>query len=462
MARGGEFSLGELRALGGEEGERVLFALPVSHEELGRAERLAREFEGSSPPEGAVERFLALPRLLQSALIRELCPVSPPSGEVGPKLLSLASALSDKGATPPSALVEVLSRWEVQEAAEALAAFLGAASAVEGEEERALRKALYQLQRRGVAPPPRQAEEKLRPSRPAVEFARAFASTVDGRGQQLLWVARSRPGGGRYLFQTLIREGAGIGEFYARQVPTREARELLGRLRPEGPYPIVEVPPSYACWLLAGAREQNESSGTPLPSSYTSAQPLLEPLEDAEAYPPAPHPIRRLLPEAGTLDLGEDWARFLVRAEFASWLLPEERLEEYARRFGEVAESRLVLTEEQRAARLREVVREASQKLFEDGELRSCYRGRLEGMAYLYHQMGAAAEARSALRAASGLAPEARTPPPFFELLTHRSLLACLQPEERGPGAEEMEGPGGEAPSLIIRPGDPGSGVILP
>jgi hypothetical protein len=131
-------------------------------------------------------------------------------------------------------------------------------------------------------------------------------------------------------------------------------------------------------------------------------------------------------------------------APFSTWFLPTEAVRKYAEAIKEAEASHLVLTPQQKDARLNSLYKEALEELFPEAQ-RLLWKRRLEEMAYILWKMGREREASMAVSAAVDLKASFSTiePNPFVWNLLLKSLYALMERERSGKQREE-------GPSRII------------
>jgi hypothetical protein len=135
----------------------------------------------------------------------------------------------------------------------------------------------------------------------------------------------------------------------------------------------------------------------------------------------------------------------LLKADlFLSWRIEEDRIRTYADEVWEAQESKIVLNQAQREARVQGIYQKALSELF-SGERRLLYKRRLEEMACLLLKLGREEEAKISLAVAIDLEKPLNLiqPNPFLLLLTVKSIMTLL--------AEANEKRATE-PSLIVKP----------
>ncbi len=416
-------------------------------ENLGVAREVAARLKKDAPLSVDSAKPLAsslksLPPFLAEAALRD--GLEGADGVPEKRALALAEAMSGEGVSPPAHFIRILARLGTRDAALALRKL----SKLVGDKDALslIRKAAFRLKSGGVEiekPPDADARGAHRAGRP--DYVHAAASAVDGRGQMLLWLARSRVPRGRYLAQARLRRGRGIVEFTDAEMSARELRGVFRRVSEIPALATREVPAGYAVWLLERARRENEAGETPLPHGFTRAKLMLDPLAEPDAFPPeGPHPVRRAVRA-----LEEGGERMETRAVFAhrpfwGWAMDEERAVPHFQEFLQAMESRVAMDERQRRERLRQIVENGAKEIFQDGALRERISGQLEDNGYIFHQAGDEAMARECLTLADEALKDADEPPALFVEMVQHSINLMLERIIRQ--ARESRGEEGEAP----------------
>ncbi|MBI2132303.1 MAG: hypothetical protein HYT99_05745 [Candidatus Tectomicrobia bacterium] len=424
---------------------------------LERTSRAAARLAGELNARGAGEvcdLIRDLPPRLRELALREA------AGEGGrpSNLLALARAMAERGVPPPVLLIDALASLETKEAAGALAGLAGGTA--DKETGSRLRKALYRLRSRGVAVEEKEKEAPAPPSAPGIDFAVARISAVDGLGRMMVWIARSLQPRGRFVVEAMLRRGHGVEDFATADLGAKELREVFARIGdPASHLATCEIPLGYAVWLLQRAQREAEREGQSLPSGFTRAKLFLEPLADPAAFPPpAPgegHPVRRLVQAPGPGEPRLEPRELFEQKAFWSWLIEERKILPHLRTLVDSLQSKVVVEEAQRRARLERIVSDAAGALFADGALRGRMEEALEDNAFFFHASGQAALARECL-ALAGEMGAGGEPPAFFREMVHLTLSVLLdrlarQSQAAGKKEEERGAPGGQG-SIIATP----------
>lgn len=385
-----------------------------------------------------------LPSFLQEVVLRDGLENKPDVSEK--RLLVLAEAMGGEGILPPPYFIQILADMATQEAAIALQKL--SESSKDKDTLSRIRKAIFRLKSKGVEVeklPDAGVRTARRSNYP--DYVYALVSAVDGSGQMLLWLARSRVPRGRYLVQARLHRGRGIVEFTDADVSAKELRDIFRRISETPALASQEVPAGYAVWLLERGQRENEEADTPLPRGYTHAKLMLDPLTEADVFPvEGSHPVRGMVSS-----LAEDENRMDVRTIFShrpfwGWLMDAERVEPYFQEFMESMESQVALDERQKKERLQQIVENGAKEIFQDAALRERISGQLEDNGYVFHLAGDEAMARECVTLADEMQVETDEPTPLFVEMVQYSIYAMLNRvirqirESQGVEGEMQEG----------------------
>jgi hypothetical protein len=304
-----------------------------------------------------------------------------------------------------------------------LAALFGASQ--DKPRRKALKKALHLLQTRGVpvAPDLLPREEAAPRQAPGRAAALAYVSQVLGNGERYVILEGSKEALGGNFLVARVSDREGIQECHLLSLKSRQRQEFWDHFRGQGLAEWATPPPTYAVRLLEEADALKP--GAAGSSSYSSLKSRIwqewgrpEETPDLETFlPPLPPPEQSRL-----LDQSQSLAQHPL---FLSWLPGLDELTPWLNKIRDIQESPLVLSEQQRQARVGDVVEEAAGALY-PLESRDLWGRRLLEMAYFLDLRGQQAEARMAQAAARDLAAPARGPlageNPFLQALVWQSL----------------------------------------
>jgi hypothetical protein len=303
---------------------------------------------------------------------------------------------------------------------------------------RAIKRAFYRLRQKGVA-----WESKAPAERPILRFPQpgapaGYVGAMDFSGSRVIIIARPRPQGGVRVYFGIVSDVEGIQRLEITELTKKGLREFITESFATEELPVVEAPAGYCALLLREAAEQSLSVGKSVPKGYEAVEKGLRDVQWNGAVPLIYQHIQeeavtdnpRLLKESGALHR---------IAPFSSWFLKPDTMQRYAEAIKEAEASHLVLTPQQKDARLLSLYREALEELFPEAQ-RLLWKRRLEETAYILRKQGKEREAGAAVSAAVDLKTPFSPiePNPFIWNLLLKSLSALME-SERG-GKEKGEG----------------------
>lgn len=301
---------------------------------------------------------------------------------------------------------------------------------------REIKRALYRLQQRGIAiaGAPAAAPVATPLSTPPLE---GYVSSIDGRGDQLVWLIRPQPGGVLHLF-AVINEPDGLREVALHSATRKTLKTLRGELEQRHDVRLAAIDWRHADYLVRRAFEAARASGARMEGDYPALRAQLWREGPTEASPLAS-------PRADEAALSRS-ADVLREPELRTWFRPAEELAPFLEEFGSVQDSPLVLNELQQRERFDDILARATDRTFGEAQ-RDSWQRRLTEMARYFaatRRPERAAEAGAVAAAlAGGTAPRDI---PFCDELVRASFayfaqLAAQQQAERARG------------SLIVTPG---------
>jgi hypothetical protein len=307
-----------------------------------------------------------------------------------------------------------------------------------------IKRSLYRLKSRGVSVEDPLSEKRTSILRPLqAESAKGFGGSIDSAGQRLLLLVLPRPGGGITAMEGVVSDTEGLLNFSGAEMTRKHFRTFFDEFQKEQPFPAVEMEPAYVASLFSGGYQLTLKRKETPPQDYLNLKGQVEKVGKHYERPPIYASLRSNdLPEqAWALKKSGD----LLKTDlFEGWVLEESRIRPYADGVSEAGQTKLVLNEAQKAARIQEIYQNALMELFPE-ERRLLYKRRIEEMAYVLFKQGREEEARTSLSAAMDLEKPLNPfqPNPFLFQLVVRSILSLLQEEKE---KKERE------PSFIIRP----------
>jgi hypothetical protein len=322
--------------------------------------------------------------------------------------------------------------------------------------QKAIKKALHRLKVQGVT------FAEVQPKRHTAvvgavthRLEKCLASFIDGAGERMFLLIRTKPMGGYNLAYLVINYGTGIRYALGLQASKRELPEILEKV--QGPAPLIELEPSYCQYQIALAHQMNLETNTPVPEEYFTLRDIIgecnTTFERAIIYSALSEAD---LEAAKTYDTYAD--KLLDLPEFAGWTLPAPIIQKYGDALREIEQSQIVVSPAMQQERIHEIHTRAMEDVLGERS-RRLMRMRLEEMAYYLLRTDRHREALWAVAAAHSLEddnPQRLRRNPFAGALLERSLdLAKARPSSGRiilpfshlPGGERSSG---DAPRLII------------
>jgi hypothetical protein len=310
---------------------------------------------------------------------------------------------------------------------------------------KAIKRALYRFRQKGVQWEQKTSRERpiLRPPQPGAP--QGYVGTMDSTGSRVIVIARPRSHGGTRAYFSIVSDQEGFQRLEVTDLTTKGLREFVDGSLSSEEFPVVEAPGGYCVHLLHEAAELSQRLDKPLPLGYGDAE---RGLRDITWDGPVPLIYQYIQEEAV-----KDKARLLKEsgalhkiAPFLSWFLHPDDVRQYAEAINEAEKSHIVLTPQQKDARLNSLYREALQRLFPE-EKRLLWKRRLEETAYILWKKGQEKEASMAVSAAVDLQTPFNPiePNPFCWNLLLKSLYGLV-------ATEREEGEAEQGSSLIVTP----------
>ncbi len=264
---------------------------------------------------------------------------------------------------------------------------------------RAAKRALYRLAQGGVTPPVAPVTVPAVAGRHPLRAVRAWGSGIDGSGSRAVWVLFEGPWGALRLCSVILNDTAGILESAGGEITKKRLDRELAELRAGQKLPWVSLDPSRATGLIAEALAQHRAVGTEPPAAFARWQPLFE------AAAPA------TFPDLGDPDhaLAERASELLELPELAGWFLEPASVQSDAVEMLQARESRLVLSDQQKAERQEAILRQAVERELTPAA-RQLWARRLGEMALVLAEAGRSEHAAMARAAAVNLLDERRDP----------------------------------------------------
>lgn len=332
---------------------------------------------------------------------------------------------------PPAealAVLDALGRSRQEAAAPILLAV--AASAGPKEVRKEARRALHRLRAAGLAvprPSPGPAVVATPTVERKAELVEAWATAPDGVGSRALWLVAERPLGGVYAAAMVLNDLVGIKACSLEATTRKRYQQRLEEYRASLKLTSTTLPVEYARQLIGEALELNRESGFAVPAEARQYERVVaephRPFEQALIYAEI-----RPLEVSMRPDYLEASPSLLQEPELEGWLFDYEAVKRYAGELRQAQESRIILTDELKAERERQIIASAIRDVMTP-PLQRGLRRRLEETAYIFLRTGRRHQATLAVAAARRLEEGAITIHPFLHALMRRSLELAIQAE---------------------------------
>jgi hypothetical protein len=293
---------------------------------------------------------------------------------------------------------------------------------------KAIKRTQFKLRQKGVRWETKTKQEKSVLHLPKPGEPQGYLGGMDATGSRIIMVARPRPVGGVRVYFSIINDLEGIQRFELNNLTKKGFREFVKSSLSSVEFPVVEAPGEYCLHLMKEASEISDRLSISLPQGYKDAENEVQDIKWNGSIPLIYQFIKegevkdqvRLLKESGKLHR---------IPPFSLWFLNPEEVRKYAEAIKKAEESRIVLTPDQKDARLTSIYMEALQEIFPEGK-RLLWKRRLEEMAYILWKLGKERDAKKALSAAVDLKNPFATiePNPFVWNLLIKSIYGLMEP----------------------------------
>lgn len=271
---------------------------------------------------------------------------------------------------------------------------------------RALKAALYRLERQGLVKKEEETESEPRVliPRPADRQAEAWASWPESQGERGMVLKLPDAGRGYVMAIAVVNSEGVFHEFEAIQTTRKGVRALLDKMTGGVQGRLIEIPLEHFRFLIEEVAGIYQRQSHALPSGY---EPIHKYLASWVEVVSNPH-VYNLLDEKEIVEdpiLLRTSDSLLEVQPFVTWRLSEGLTQSFVEKIKELSESRLVISQSVQMERTAQIHREAAAEIF-TLELRQHYRRLLEETALLLHLTDRPQEAKRALAVAIDLENE--------------------------------------------------------
>lgn len=254
------------------------------------------------------------------------------------------------------------------------------------------RRALHLLRAKGVTAPV--GKREFRPVGPHAPEELSLASAIDGRGERIVWLARSGQDG-IDIFEAQLSDTRGLLGFTAARAPRREWRKHTERVIGDERLAVGRISERHARALIEDGYKQTLAAGRTAPEEFARAR-----LSLGHYEPDEPHPSLLVAPPLPLAEARAQLPSLHELPEVRLWIPPEEMLPELDLAIGNILTSKLVIDPAQRREQLAAAIDKLADQALTAG-YRKLLGERLRESAYLLYQRGKPDEARLASTAAA-------------------------------------------------------------
>jgi len=357
-------------------------------------------------------------------------PSTPPADAVA-KLASLRPSAND------IAIAHALGQIAAPEAAAMLAEMEVGTS---GRLRREIRRSLFRLRQHGIEAPVivHTGAIAVRPVEGDTGLS-GMMSIADADGARIVWMVKSRSGGGLKRLWALTSEKDGLLAVTAESFSRKELRADRAELEQRAGAPMVEADWRLVDFIMCEAYRRSSDERRARVGNFLTLRTEMVP--DA---PPADfrHPV---YDEFAAEAAGDPSADLMNEPDIAAYMLPRDAIQPFADETVQLQQSTLVLNRMVQEERVNTVLERAIEQIL-TGDLAYRLRRRLEDTAYYFARTGKRLHAVWAVAAAAKLRDQVELKRiPFFQLFMRAQLGAILAEQQ-----EKQQ----EQPRLIMTPAE--------
>ena len=357
-------------------------------------------------------------------------PSTPPADAVA-KLASLRPTAND------IAIAHALGQIAAPEAAAMLAEMEVGTS---GRLRREIRRSLFRLRQHGIEAPviAHTGAIAVRPAEGDTGLS-GMMSIADADGARIVWMVKSRSGGGLKRLWALTSDKDGLLAVTAESFSRKELRADRAELEQRAGAPMVEADWRLVDFIMCEAYRRSSDERRARVGNFLTLRTEMVP--DA---PPADfrHPV---YDEFAAEAAGDPSADLMNEPDIAAYMLPRDAIQPFADETVQLQQSMLVLNRMVQEERVNTVLERAIEQIL-TGDLAYRLRRRLEDTAYYFVRTGKRAQAAWAVAAAAKLRDQVELKRiPFFQLFMRAQLGAILAEQQ-----EKQQ----EQPRLIMTPAE--------
>jgi hypothetical protein len=305
---------------------------------------------------------------------------------------------------------------------------------------REIRRSLFRLRQHGIEAP---AIPQTTPNAPPAARGEAglegMMSVIDAEGARIVWLVKSRPGGGLKRLWALITDTDGLLTVRADSLSRKELRSDRAELEQRAGARMVEADWRLVDFIICDAYQRTLGQQRAHVGNFLALR-----TEMVAAGPPSDfhHPV---YDEFGTEASSEPAADLMKEPEIAAYRLPPDAIKPFAEETAQLEQSTLVLNRMVQEERVNAVIERAIEQLL-IGELGYRLRRRFEDTAYYFARIGRRVQAGWAVAAAARLRDGAELKRVAFFQLFMRAQLGAIVAQQQESQREQ--------PRLIMTPAE--------
>lgn len=356
-------------------------------------------------------------------------------------------------AAPPAEAIEKLSSLRTDENAIAIARALGQIAAPEAAEmlaqmelgtsgmlRREIRRSLFRLRQHGIEAP-----VTVQPSAGAPQPAdrdtglRGMMSIADAEGARIVWIVKSRPGGGLKRLWGLLSESEGLVAVTSETLSRKDLRSDRSEIEKRAGAPMIEADWRLVDFILYEAYRRTPEERRGRVGSFLALRTEIVDVAPAADFH---HPVYDEFPGEAASEPHPD---LMKEPDIAAYKLPQDAIKPFADEITQLQQSTLVLNRMVQEERVNTVLDRAIDHLLA-GDIAYRLRRRLEDTAYYFIRTGKRMQAGWAVAAAAKLRDGLELKRSAFFQLFMRAQLGAILAEQQ----EKQQ----EQPRLIVTPAE--------
>jgi hypothetical protein len=309
-----------------------------------------------------------------------------------------------------------------------------------GELRREIRRSLFRLRQHGADAPAIGETSTAAPQwdRLATDLA-GMMSVADADGSRIVWMLKSRAGGGVRRLWALVSDHDGMVAVTADSLSRKELRSDRADLEQRAGAPMVDADWRLVDFIMCEAYRSTDDGRRARVGNFLSLR--TEMVAEAPAVD-FHHPVYE---EFAAEKAGDPSPDLMKEADIAAYKLPQEAIKPFAGQMTELQQSTLVLNRMVQEERVNAILERAIEQLL-TGESGYRLRRRLEDTAYYFARTGKRTQAGWAVAAAARLRDGVELKRTAFFHLYMRAQMGALLNQEQ----EKQQ----EQPRLIMTPAE--------